>query len=94
MACGGRRGALPAAIFTAAYQATPVAKEFGTQGYLVTIIATLSLCILPRAKLVQLVIQNSVTSPARLSAPSVDQNKFKKRKKKRKKEKENNSRRR
>ncbi|KAG0644219.1 hypothetical protein HOY80DRAFT_915441 [Tuber brumale] len=54
------KGALPAAIFTAAYQATPVAKTYSTLGYVVAIIATLSLCILPQAKLVQLTIQNSI----------------------------------
>ncbi|RPB03301.1 hypothetical protein L873DRAFT_1731742 [Choiromyces venosus 120613-1] len=54
------KGALPAAIFTAAYQATPVARTYSTLGYIVAIIATLSLCILPRAKLVQLTIQNSI----------------------------------
>ncbi|PWW80177.1 hypothetical protein C7212DRAFT_273804 [Tuber magnatum] len=54
------KGALPPAIFTAAYQATPVAKTYSTLGYLVTIVAALSLCILPRAKLVQLTVQNSI----------------------------------
>ncbi|CAZ85468.1 unnamed protein product [Tuber melanosporum] len=54
------KGALPSVIFTAAYQATPVAKTYSTLGYVVSIIAALSLCILPQAKLVQLTVQNSI----------------------------------
>lgn len=42
------------------YQFDTIAKTYGTLGYLVTIIAAISLCILPRAKLVQLTIQNLV----------------------------------
>lgn len=42
------------------YQSDAIAQTYGTLGYLVTIIAALSLCILPRAKLVQLTIQNLV----------------------------------
>lgn len=44
------------------YQNSTIAATYGTMGYLVTIVASLSMCILPRAKLVQLTIQNSVRS--------------------------------
>ncbi|KAH8152686.1 uncharacterized protein LAJ45_03527 [Morchella importuna] len=54
------KGALPPTIFTAMYQNSTIAATYGTMGYLVTIVASLSMCILPRAKLVQLTIQNSI----------------------------------
>ncbi|KAI5838861.1 hypothetical protein DFP73DRAFT_249229 [Morchella snyderi] len=54
------KGALPPTIFTAMYQNSTIAATYGTMGYLVTIVASLSLCILPRAKLVQLTVQNSI----------------------------------
>jgi hypothetical protein len=44
------------------YQNSTIAATYGTMGYLVTIVASLSMCILPRAKLVQLTIQNTVRS--------------------------------
>lgn len=44
------RGSIPLVIFFAMYQATPVARHFGTQMYLVAIVTTLSFAMDPRAK--------------------------------------------
>ena len=40
------------------YQATPVAREFGSSGYIAAVIATLSFAMQPRAKFFQGLIRN------------------------------------
>jgi hypothetical protein len=40
------------------YQATPVAREFGSLGYLVTIISSLSFAMQPRAKFFEGLLRN------------------------------------
>jgi hypothetical protein len=52
------RGSLPPIIFLAMYQSTPVATQFGSLGYLVAIIASLSFAMQPRAKFLQGLIRN------------------------------------
>ncbi|KAI0486618.1 hypothetical protein F4859DRAFT_466279 [Xylaria cf. heliscus] len=52
------KGALPPVIGLAIYQSDGVAHEFSTFGYLVGIIAVLSLSVLPRGKFVQTLIFN------------------------------------
>jgi hypothetical protein len=52
------KGALPATIALAAYQAKGWAEIYTTLGYLVAIIGTLSLCFQPRAKYLQMLITN------------------------------------
>lgn len=44
------RGSIPLVIFFAMYQATPVARHFGSQMYLVAIVTTLSFAMDPRAR--------------------------------------------
>ena len=44
------RGSLPLVVFLSMYQATPVAHHFGSQTYIVAIVASLSFAMDPRAK--------------------------------------------
>lgn len=48
-------------LTSARYQATSVADTFQTIGYLVPIIASLCICILPRAKFVEMMLLNTVS---------------------------------
>jgi len=43
----------------ARYQATSVAETYQTLGYLVPIIASLCVCILPRAKFIEMMLLNT-----------------------------------
>ena len=47
------KGSLPPTIAIAIYQASPVANEYTSLGYLVAIVSFLSFCIMPRAKFLQ-----------------------------------------
>ncbi|KAF4954349.1 hypothetical protein FSARC_12162 [Fusarium sarcochroum] len=48
------RGSIPVAISLAFYQSTPVSKTFTSLGFLVAIIAVVTVNVLPRAKLIEL----------------------------------------
>jgi hypothetical protein len=52
------RGSLPPVIFLAMYRATPVANTFGSLGYLITIISSLSFAMQPRAVFLEGLIRN------------------------------------
>ncbi|KAL7269567.1 hypothetical protein RUND412_007759 [Rhizina undulata] len=54
------KGALPPTIAIAMLQVDSVSAVYGTMGYLVVIIAALSLCIMPRVKMLQMTIQNAI----------------------------------
>lgn len=54
------KAAIPPTIATAMYQATPVAKQYGTLGYLVSIMSILGFCIMPRAKFLQTMLLNLI----------------------------------
>jgi hypothetical protein len=56
------RGSLPAVIFLAMFQATPVAQEFGPQAYIVSIVASICFSMQPRAKFIQTVLSNVLLS--------------------------------
>ncbi|KAE9372829.1 hypothetical protein N431DRAFT_288456, partial [Stipitochalara longipes BDJ] len=56
------KGALPPTLGMAIYQATSVADTFQTIGYLVPIIASLCLCMLPRAKFVEMMLLNAAST--------------------------------
>jgi hypothetical protein len=48
------RGSVPVAISLAIYQSTPVSEVFTSLGFLVAIIAVVTVNLLPRAKLIQM----------------------------------------
>ena len=48
------RGSIPVAISLAIYQSTPVSEVFTSLGFLVAIIAVVTVNLLPRAKLIQM----------------------------------------
>src|SRR6478735_2635048 len=48
------RGSIPVAISLSFYQSTPVSKTFTSLGFLVAIIAVVTVNVLPRAKLLEL----------------------------------------
>ena len=52
------KSALPPTISIAIYENTAVARTYSTLGYLVAIIAALSLCFLPRSKFIQTMLFN------------------------------------
>ncbi|KAI9758725.1 MAG: hypothetical protein M4579_002900 [Chaenotheca gracillima] len=54
------KGALPPVIGLAMYQAEPIAKTYTTIGYLISIVALLSMCVLPRAKFLQTMVLNII----------------------------------
>ena len=54
------RAALPPIIFLAMYRANDVAHEFGTLGYLVSIIASLTFAMAPRAKFLQMTFRHLI----------------------------------
>ena len=53
-----RRGALPPIIFLAMYESGVVSNYFGSLGYLVVIISSLTFAMMPRGKFIESVIRN------------------------------------
>lgn len=56
------KGGLPPTIALAFYQAQPVANTFTTLGYLVAIISIIGFCIMPRARFLQTLLLNLLSS--------------------------------
>ncbi len=51
-----KRGSVPVAISLAFYQSTPVSEVYSSLGFLVSIIAVVTVNLLPRAKLIQMTL--------------------------------------
>ncbi|KAF2794293.1 hypothetical protein K505DRAFT_304300 [Melanomma pulvis-pyrius CBS 109.77] len=56
------KAALPPTISLAMYQADAIATTYSTLGYLVAIISILGFCIMPRAKFIQTMIMNVIST--------------------------------